>query len=74
MPNDPLPEEFAGWNIPRPRELSKPSFWPASLAFGATLLVAGLITSWIISVVGLAVFAVALGGWIGDIRDERKGK
>jgi hypothetical protein len=61
-----------GWNLARPLKLSKPSFWPATLALGATLILGGLITSLIITGVGLAMFAVALGGWIGNIRDERK--
>lgn len=44
-----------------------PTYWPATLAFGITLLCWGLVTTWIISVVGLIVFAVGLAGWIGEL-------
>jgi hypothetical protein len=36
-----------------------------------TFLVWGLVTSLIITCVGFALFAVALAGWIRDIRHER---
>jgi hypothetical protein len=32
----------------------------------------GIVTSLVIVTVGLAVFAVALAGWIGEIRHERQ--
>ncbi|HWH70418.1 MAG TPA: hypothetical protein VNT26_13610 [Candidatus Sulfotelmatobacter sp.] len=49
-----------------------PTIWPAALALGATFLAWGLISSLIISLIGLALFAIALGKWIGEIRHERK--
>jgi len=42
------------------------------MAFGTTMLLWGVVTSWIISGVGLVLFALALVGWIGDIRYEQK--
>jgi hypothetical protein len=36
-----------------------------------TFLVWGLVTSLIITGVGIALFALALAGWIRDIRHER---
>jgi len=60
-----------GWNHSRPQKLPEPTVWPAVLAMGITLLVWGLITSLIITAVGLCLFVGALAGWIRDIRHER---
>ena len=38
------------------------------LALGATLIDWGLITSFIVLIIGLITFAVSLAGWIGDLR------
>jgi len=71
MTKTPPPELPPGWSLPRPQQLAEPTAWPAALALGITLLVWGLVTSLIITAVGLCVFAGALAGWIRDIRHER---
>jgi hypothetical protein len=65
------PELPPGWSIPEPAKLPEPCIWPATLALGITFLVWGLITSLIITGVGVMLFAVALAGWIRDLRHER---
>jgi hypothetical protein len=60
-----------GWNVPKPEKLPEPSIWPAALALGITFLVWGMVTTLLITGVGAAVFAVAIAGWIRDIRHER---
>ncbi len=65
------PELPPGWNVSRPEKLPEPSIWPATLALSITFLVWGLVTSLIITGVGLGLFAVALAGWIRDLRHER---
>jgi len=60
------------WPIPQPEHLPAPTYWPAVMAFGTTMLLWGVVTSWIISGVGLVLFALALVGWIGDIRYEQR--
>jgi len=68
----PSPSESPpGWNTARPEKLPAPCIWPAALALGITLLLWGLVTSLIITGVGGMLFAVALAGWIRDIRHER---
>jgi hypothetical protein len=47
--------------------LPHPTYWPAVLAFGITLLSWGIITSWLIALIGGLVFMLAIGGWIGDL-------
>lgn len=58
----------AGWNRAAPAHLPPPTYWPAVLALGIVLLFWGLVSSPIISAVGLGLFALGLGGWIGDLR------
>jgi hypothetical protein len=66
------PKTHAGWQ-PLPQEhLPRPTAFPAGLAMGTTFIFWGFITSWIILLVGLAVFAASLAGWIKEIRHERK--
>jgi hypothetical protein len=62
----------SAWNAPKPDVLAKPTWWPAALAFGITLIAWGLITSAIVLAMGLVVVIVSLAGWIGDICHERK--
>ena len=65
------PALHQGWNVPRPETLPEPCIWPAALAMGITFVVWGLVTSLIITGVGILLFAVALAGWIRDIRHEQ---
>ena len=60
------------WQRLPPEPLPKPTAWPATLALAITFLLWGLASSLIISGVGAVVFAVALTGWIGDIRHGRR--
>jgi hypothetical protein len=53
--------------------LPAPTVWPAALATGATLLAAGLITSWFVSLAGAVLMVAALVGWISLLLDEEHG-
>ncbi len=69
-----------GWNKPKPEVLPKPGYWPFLLALGLAFILWGLAVGFnevfstiiIVSGLGLILFIVALAGWIGDLRDERK--
>jgi MFS family permease len=52
---------------PRSVELPEPTAWPVICAFGLTLLFAGLVTSLIISFIGLLIGVVGAIGWFGDV-------
>jgi hypothetical protein len=52
-------------------EVPQPTAWPIVLALGITLLGAGLVTNLTLSIVGAALFAFALGGWIGQLLPGR---
>ena len=59
------------WHAPLPERLPEPTAWPLVLALGASLMAWGLVTSWIISGVGLMLFAAGMGGWIAGMRHEQ---
>lgn len=69
-----------GWHKPLPERLPKPGYWPAIMALGITFILWSLAVGFnevvstiiILFLVGLSIFVVALVGWIGDLRDERK--
>jgi len=42
------------------------------MAMGVTFFFWGLITSWVVVVVGAGLFTAALAGWITEIRHERR--
>jgi hypothetical protein len=50
--------------------LPRPTYWPAALAFGITMLAWGFVTTFAISLVGLLVIFLAIGGWIGELLHE----
>jgi hypothetical protein len=59
-----LPE---GWSRPKPEHAPRPTYWPATMALAITFIFWGVVTSFIISGVGLVLLVVALAGWIGDM-------
>ena len=62
-----------GWLPPMPNEaLPEPTYWPITLAFGLMLLLWGIVTSYIISLVGFVITVIALRGWIHDIRKDHQ--
>ena len=72
MTSDAMGESRRGWHRPLPETLPRPTAFPAVVAFGTCLLAWGVETSWVISSVGLVVFAVGIGGWIGEMRHDRQ--
>ncbi len=48
-------------------EMPKPTAWPMVLATGVAMACAGLVTSYVISLVGLILLLIALAGWIGEL-------
>lgn len=68
----PRSPQHPGWKDLPPGHLPRPAYFPAGLAMGTTFIFWGIITSWIILVIGLGLFAAALAGWITEIRHERK--
>jgi len=75
MPNDqPQSREVVppGWQRLADSPLPRPTYFPAGVAMGAAFVFWGLITTWVVLLVGLALFAAALAGWITELRHEYK--
>jgi hypothetical protein len=51
--------------------LPRPTTWPVAMAGGITLTGWGIIASPVMLVAGVVLFAVSLGGWIGEVRHDR---
>jgi len=43
--------------------LPSPSYWPIALAFGMALIAIGVVSTFILSIVGVVVMLVAIAGW-----------
>ena len=71
MTNETHPGVPPGWEPLAHERLPRPNFFPAGLAMGTTFMFWGLITSWVILVVGIGLFAASLAGWIYEILRER---
>jgi hypothetical protein len=71
MTNEGQPNIPPSWEPLPPEPLPRPTFFPAGVAMGTTFIFWGLITSWVILVVGIGLFAASLAGWIYEILRER---
>ena len=65
-------EEHPDWNPALPEVVPEPTPWPAVLSLASTLIVWGFASSLFISYIGVVLFAISIGYWIGDIRHERR--
>jgi hypothetical protein len=60
-------------NVPPPGEeihLPGPSYLPVLLAFGITLMLVGVVYTWVLSGIGLVIFLVVLVRWIRSTRED----
>jgi Flp pilus assembly protein TadB len=66
------PETREG-GLPEPTEqvhLPEPSFLPVVTAFGVTLLLVGVVLTWILSIIGGIILIVAVVRWVRETRQE----
>jgi hypothetical protein len=70
--DDDYPKTPTGWEPLPHGKLPHPTYFPAGLAMGTAFIFWGFITSWVIGLVGIALFIAALAGWITEIRHERR--
>ncbi len=68
--NEPSPRR--GWTRLPPAHVPRPTFFPAGLALGTAFIFWGFVTSIVVLLVGIGLFAASLAGWIREIRHERK--
>ena len=53
-----------------PVHLPGPTYLPVIVAFGVTLIVAGVVVQWLVSVAGLIITVIAVVRWIRETREE----
>ena len=63
--SDPSAEE-AGESV----HLPGPSYLPVATALGLTIVVVGVVLSWVIVGIGLVIALIAVWRWIGETRRE----
>jgi len=62
-----------GGGVPPPSEevhLPEPSYLPALTALGLTLAITGVVLSWIICGIGVAIAVPAIVRWVRQTREE----
>lgn len=70
-----MPDERIGRDgeVPPPSEtvhLPGPSLQPAIVALGITIMLVGLVISWVLIAIGAITFLIPLIGWIRDTRSD----
>ena len=73
MPNEQYEDREAipsGWQRLPETPLAHPTYFPAGVAMGAAFLFWGLITTWVVLLVGVVLFVTAVDGWITELRHE----
>lgn len=66
------PRPGADWHDPLPARLPKPTYAPATLAFGICLAAAGVVTKFWVSLAGGILFVLGLSHWIWELAHEHK--
>jgi hypothetical protein len=54
-------------NPAQPVQIPELTYWPVTMASGLFALFLGLVTSWIVALVGILVVVAASAGWFSDI-------
>jgi len=58
------------WSKPQGMHIPEPTYMPAVVALGVVCMLWGIVTTYLISLVGLVLFVIGISGWIGDLRHE----
>ncbi len=62
------------WSEPQAQIIPNPTYWPAVLALGVLFMFWGIVTLWVVSLVGFVLLGIALAGWIGELRHEHRNR
>ena len=52
--------------------LPSPSYWPITLAFSMTLIAIGVVSSFLVSIVGVLALLASIAGWTMENRAESR--
>ena len=65
----------SGGRLPQPTEevhLPDPSYLPVVLALGVTIMLVGVVLTWIMAAIGVLIAMVAIVKWLGGARREMR--
>ena len=68
-----MADETNGQLLAPPSEeihLPEPAYTPVVLAFGITVIVIGVVLTWVMVAIGLIIALVAVTRWIRQVREE----
>ena len=66
------PEGHEGWSATQGGHIPEPTYMPVVLALGVMCMLWGIVTTYLITLVGVVLFVVGISGWIGELRHEHR--
>lgn len=60
------------WIKPQGVNIPEPTYMPLVLALGVMCIFWGIVTTYLMSLVGVVFFVIGISGWIGDLRHEHR--
>jgi hypothetical protein len=60
------------WSRPQGGHIPEPTYMPVVVALGVVCMLWGIVTTYLITLVGLVLFVVGIFGWIGELRHEHR--
>jgi len=64
-----------GWNAAEPETLPRRrTVWPAAAALAIVLIFFGVVTAWLVVIVGVVLLGIAVAGWIEEVRYDLGGE
>jgi hypothetical protein len=60
-------EQDGQWSAPLPENIPPPTYAPVFLALGITFLLFGVVSSYVFSAAGVALMAVSISKWVGEL-------
>lgn len=61
-----------GWSQPHGMHIPEPTYMPVVMAIGIICMLWGIVTTYLITLVGVALFVISIWGWIGELRHEHR--
>jgi hypothetical protein len=61
-----------GWSKPQGMHIPEPTYMPVVMAIGIICMLWGIVTTYLITLVGVVLFVISIWGWIGELRHEHR--
>jgi len=61
-----------GWSKPQGMHIPEPTYMPVVMAVGMICMLWGIVTTYLITLVGVVLFVISISGWIGELRHEHR--